>query len=79
MSNPKVQKLINAALSKRGTRYVMGTEGPNTFDCSGLVVWAYQGVPLPRTSQDQWTVGTEVPMDQAQPGDLVFERDRRDE
>jgi len=66
---------VNAAMSKRGAPYVWGATGPNSFDCSGLMVWAYAraGVSLPRTSQDQATVGTRVPsLAQAQPGDLVI-------
>ncbi|GAA1193500.1 cell wall-associated NlpC family hydrolase/FtsZ-binding cell division protein ZapB [Kitasatospora gansuensis] len=66
---------VNAAMGKQGKPYVWGATGPNSFDCSGLVVWAYQqaGVSLPRTSQEQATVGTNVGKDyaNAQPGDLV--------
>ncbi|GAB7183642.1 NlpC/P60 family protein [Kitasatospora sp. Ki12] len=63
------------AMSKQGSPYVWGATGPSTFDCSGLMVWAYgqAGVSLPRTSQEQGHYGTRVPsMDQAQPGDLVI-------
>ncbi|GES36163.1 putative peptidase [Rhodococcus aetherivorans] len=45
------------------------------FDCSGLTsyaVYAATGVRLPRTSQTQWRVGTEIPIQLARPGDLVF-------
>ncbi len=66
---------VSAALSKQGAAYVWGATGPSTFDCSGLMVWAYAkaGVSLPRTSQSQATVGTNVGTDwrNAQPGDLV--------
>ncbi|WP_441246507.1 NlpC/P60 family protein [Kitasatospora sp. McL0602] len=67
---------VSAALSKRGHDYVWGAEGANTFDCSGLMVWAYAqaGVSLPRTSQEQAHVGTNVGTDiaNAQPGDIVI-------
>ncbi|MEV7119556.1 C40 family peptidase [Kitasatospora griseola] len=67
---------VNAALDKQGSDYVSGATGPNTFDCSGLMVWAYAkaGVSLPRTSQEQATVGANVGTDwhNAQPGDLVI-------
>ncbi|MFB7663453.1 NlpC/P60 family protein [Kitasatospora sp. NPDC056138] len=66
---------VAAALNKRGSDYVWGAEGPSTFDCSGLMQWAYAqaGVSLPRTSQEQASVGTKVPsLAQAQPGDLVI-------
>ncbi|MFJ8627364.1 NlpC/P60 family protein [Kitasatospora sp. NPDC093550] len=66
---------VAKAMSKQGSPYVWGATGPTTFDCSGLMVWAYgqAGVSLPRTSQEQGHYGTRVPsMDQALPGDLVI-------
>ncbi|MGW2374405.1 NlpC/P60 family protein [Kitasatospora sp. NPDC001683] len=66
---------VARAMSRQGSPYVWGATGPNTFDCSGLMVWSYAqaGVSLPRTSQEQGDVGTRVPsLDQAQPGDLVI-------
>lgn len=68
------QTALNAALSKRGSAYVWGATGPSTFDCSGLMVWAYKqaGLTLPRSSREQSTFGAAVPRDQLQPGDLVF-------
>ncbi|MEV7779117.1 NlpC/P60 family protein [Kitasatospora sp. NPDC088351] len=71
---------VAKAMSKQGSPYVWGAIGPSTFDCSGLMVWAYKqaNVSLPRTSQAQAGVGTRVPsLDQAQPGDLIIYRDDR--
>jgi cell wall-associated NlpC family hydrolase len=67
------QKAVNAALSKLGSAYVWGATGPNTFDCSGLMQWAYKqaGIELPRNSAAQAGFGTPVSRDQLQPGDLV--------
>jgi cell wall-associated NlpC family hydrolase len=66
---------VRAALSRQGDPYVWGATGPSTFDCSGLMVWAYAqaGVSLPRTSQSQASVGVNVGTNiaNAQPGDLV--------
>jgi peptidoglycan DL-endopeptidase CwlO len=64
---------LQAALTRIGDPYVWGATGPNSFDCSGLVVWAYQqvGKTLPRSSQAQMAAGTSVPRDQLQPGDVI--------
>ncbi|MCF3962805.1 C40 family peptidase [Streptomyces fuscigenes] len=57
-----------------GDAYVMGSTGPNAFDCSGLVQAAYRtvGVDLPRVSQDQSTAGTQVGLGNLQPGDILY-------
>jgi cell wall-associated NlpC family hydrolase len=64
---------VEAARSKLGADYIMGSAGPDSFDCSGLVQWSYEqaGVEVPRTSYDQLAAGTPVSMDELQPGDLV--------
>lgn len=67
---------LSAAASKIGSPYVWGATGPGSFDCSGLMVWAFNqaGVSLPRTSQAQASAGTRIGSDisQAQPGDLLI-------
>jgi peptidoglycan DL-endopeptidase CwlO len=65
---------VQIALSKVGSPYRYGATGPNAFDCSGLVSWAYKkaGISLPRTSRAQSGVGTRVSRDALRPGDLVF-------
>jgi cell wall-associated NlpC family hydrolase len=65
---------VRAALSRLGMPYVWGATGPDRFDCSGLVQWAYRqaGVGLDRTTYDQIHHGVAVPHGQVQPGDLVF-------
>jgi len=62
------------ALSRRGDPYVWGAAGPNQFDCSGLVMWAYAqvGIGLPHFTGAQWTMGIHVSRNDLQPGDLVF-------
>jgi peptidoglycan DL-endopeptidase CwlO len=67
-------KALDLALSKVGSPYRYGASGPNAFDCSGLVTWAFKkaGVSLPRTSRAQSRVGTPVSRDELRPGDLVF-------
>ncbi len=68
------QRAVRAALTKLGCPYVWGATGPDRFDCSGLVQWAYgqAGIRLPRTTYDQISQGIAVPRDQIRPGDLVF-------
>ncbi|OPG07874.1 hypothetical protein B1R27_12070 [Streptomyces sp. GKU 895] len=67
---------VAAARAALGKPYVWGATGPSGFDCSGLMVWSYRhaGVSLPRTSQAQRHAGRQVPLSQAQPGDLVTYR-----
>ena len=71
---PAAQAAVNAALSKLGSSYVWGATGPTTFDCSGLMQWAYgqAGITLPRTAAAQAGYGTPVSRSQLQPGDLVY-------
>ena len=66
-------KAVQAAETKIGAPYVYGASGPDSFDCSGLVQWAYKqaGVSLPRTSYDQAAAGTPVSKADLRPGDVV--------
>ena len=68
------QSAISAAKSRLGKPYVWGATGPNSFDCSGLMQYAFEkaGKDLPRTSAAQSKVGKKVSMDALQPGDLIF-------
>jgi cell wall-associated NlpC family hydrolase len=65
---------IQQALSQVGAPYVWGASGPNSFDCSGLVKWAYgrSGVSLPHYSGAMYAMTTRISASQLQPGDLVF-------
>ncbi|MFI0899475.1 NlpC/P60 family protein [Streptomyces sp. NPDC020983] len=67
---------VAAARQVLGAPYVWGATGPHSFDCSGLMQYAYAraGVSLPRTSQEQAHAGPRVPLSQARPGDLVIYR-----
>ncbi len=74
-ANPGAAALL-AAESRIGTPYRYGGSGPDAFDCSGLVAYAYQqaGVPLPRTAAQQYALARPVPRAELRPGDLVFFR-----
>ena len=65
---------IQFALSQIGKPYVWGATGPGAYDCSGLMLRAYQaaGIDLPRVSSDQFHAGALLPVHDAQPGDLMF-------
>ncbi|MFF2650849.1 C40 family peptidase [Streptomyces sp. NPDC058045] len=69
-----VASVISFLKAQLGDAYVMGGTGPNSWDCSGLVQAAYRqaGVSLPRTSQAQSTVGTQVSVSSAQVGDILY-------
>lgn len=64
---------VQAALTRIGSPYSWGGSGPNQFDCSGLVMWAFQqaGISLPHSSQALARGGQPVDMSQMQPGDVV--------
>ncbi|HEX5496499.1 MAG TPA: NlpC/P60 family protein [Mycobacteriales bacterium] len=72
--NAEARTAVNAALGKQGSPYVWAAAGPDTFDCSGLTMWAWAqaGVSLPHQSQSQYATGTHVSRANLLPGDLVF-------
>ncbi|CAM3603236.1 NlpC/P60 family protein [Occultella aeris] len=65
------------ALTQVGKPYLLGAEGPNSYDCSGLTMRAYQnaGVSIPRTTTTQYAAVSHVPVGQMRPGDLIFYSD----
>lgn len=74
LANSARAHIVSAALSKVGQPYVWGAAGPDQFDCSGLVQWAFgqAGVLMPRTAAEQFLTGVHIQLAQAQPGDLLF-------
>lgn len=67
-------RALRYAMQKIGDPYVWGAAGPNSFDCSGLVVWAYgqEGISLPHYTGALWNSGMHVSRSELEPGDLVF-------
>lgn len=74
-ADSRALRAVKYAVSKvPGSQYVWGAEGPNSFDCSGLMLAAYRtvGISLPHSSRAQFGVGRPVARDQLKPGDLLF-------
>lgn len=72
--SPGAATAIAVARQQMGKPYIFATAGPDTFDCSGLTQYAWRAAGV---SMDHWTVAQyrsfpKVPVDQLQPGDLVF-------
>jgi len=67
-------RALKIAMTAMGDEYVWGAAGPNQFDCSGLVVWAYKqlGVTLEHFTGDLWNEIEHVSRSELKPGDLVF-------
>lgn len=74
LGSGKGAQALRMALTRMEMPYVWGATGPRSFDCSGLVYWAFKqvGITMPRSSSEQALVGSPVARDQLQPGDLVF-------
>jgi cell wall-associated NlpC family hydrolase len=73
-SGNAVQVALQAAQDQLGKPYQWGAAGPDSFDCSGLTLFAYAqaGISLPHYTGDQWNQGRHVSRGELQPGDLVF-------
>lgn len=67
-------KIIATAKQYLGVPYLWGGTTPNGFDCSGYTQYVFRahGITLPRSSSQQYTVGTYVSKGNLKPGDLVF-------
>jgi len=65
---------LNAAYAKLGKPYKWGAEGPNSFDCSGLTMyaWGKAGVRLPHSSRMQYSSGRKVSTASLRAGDLLY-------
>ncbi|OBJ49765.1 peptidoglycan hydrolase RipC [Mycobacterium sp. 1423905.2] len=66
-------QVVQAALTQVGSPYVWGGAAPGGFDCSGLVMWAFQqaGIALPHSSQALAHGGQPVNLSDLQPGDVL--------
>lgn len=69
--------IVDIAKSKIGCAYQLGADGPNTFDCSGLVYWVFgqKGISVPRSTTSYSSyIGSdkEISWEEAQPGDILI-------
>lgn len=66
--------VVNIALAQVGKPYVWAAAGPDSFDCSGLIVYSFGqlGISLPHSSYALWDLGVPVSEDQLEPGDILF-------
>jgi cell wall-associated NlpC family hydrolase len=76
----KIHEIADVARNQRGDEYQYGADGPDAFDCSGLVEYSYEkrGIRMPRTSDAQATKAERIPRSQMQEGDLMFFTDGGD-
>ena len=72
---PATGSVVDYALSRIGCPYVWGAEGPETFDCSGLVRWAYLqvGKSVPHQTEALYYAAAQaLPVEAAEPGDVLW-------
>ena len=72
--SPRAAAAIAYAEAQLGKPYRYAAAGPDAFDCSGLTMmaWAAAGVSMGHYSGAQYAAFPHVPLDQLQPGDLIF-------
>ncbi|WP_245676756.1 C40 family peptidase [Bacillus solimangrovi] len=73
-ASSKVDNLIEISNKYKGVPYSWGGTTPNGFDCSGYTQYVFKkaGITLPRTSDQQYNIGTPVSKSNLEKGDLVF-------
>lgn len=73
-SGPAHSQVVSIAMQQLGKPYQWGAAGPNSFDCSGLVMYCYRqiGISLPHSAAAQYNRGTKLDRSALSPGDLVF-------
>lgn len=69
------ENILQEAVSHIGKRYVYGSKGPKTFDCSGFTSYVYKhqnNVWIGASSREQYAINTPIKRSEMQAGDLVF-------
>ncbi|HEY0055945.1 MAG TPA: C40 family peptidase [Pedobacter sp.] len=73
--NVEPDELVRYAKTLLGTPYQYGSINPEQgFDCSGFITYVFNHfqIAVPRSSRDFTNVGTEIPVTESQPGDLIL-------
>lgn len=79
-AHPRLIRAVTYGLRQRGDRYRFGAEGPNRWDCSGLVWFSYRKAgfrDVPRTSRQQYRAVRHIRPMRLQRGDLMFFHTRK--
>lgn len=78
-SSKLIDDLLKEAATHIGKRYVWGSKGPSTFDCSGFSGYVYKqfGYKIGACSRDQYKIGKSIDKKHLRKGDLVFFTSRR--
>ncbi|GAA1981785.1 C40 family peptidase [Kitasatospora viridis] len=73
-SRGSVETAVQFALAQLGKPFVMGGNGPNGYDCSGLIQQSFRraGIDLPRVADDQYLATTPIDASRLRRGDLLF-------
>lgn len=73
----KIHHGVKVGINQIGDLYAYGADGPNRFDCSGLVMYSFRkaGLYLPRTVAEQWRFVRHIRKSHLRRGDLVFFHD----
>ena len=71
---PDARAALDYARAQLGKPYQWGGAGPDSFDCSGLTMmaWEQAGIYFPHLAQDQYNLTARIPLSDLLPGDLVF-------
>lgn len=74
-ADPRTAVALQFIVAQLGKPYVWGATGPGSYDCSGLMLRAFQAsgvTSMPRVSQGQQAWASPIDPKDVQPGDLVF-------